>query len=364
MTNLNRRFAILTATLLFLAGTTLTGSAPPSSDPSPKKQDGIPNVVVSDEIPVEQRQKPVRELPQDYLNANGQEFRLIPAGSFMMGNLMTPEEIHEKYPGGEIEWYRDAPSHKVTISKPFYMSKYETTVADFRKFVEATGYKTDAEQKGNARGFDYEANQFTDIDGLNWKNPGFEQSSVHPVVCVSWNDAQAYLDWMNEKAEFDSELGFKPFYRLPTEAEWEYACRAGSRTEFFWGNEPKDGKGYLNAADESGAPNGNKWSYSFPFNDGYVTTAPVGSFKPNAWGLYDMHGNVWEWCLDWYDKDYYEESPSVDPLNTTSSSGRVSRSGGWNSYAGYCRSALRYFSDPSSRYSHLGFRFLLSSSSK
>lgn len=99
------------------------------------------------------------------------------------------------------------------------MAKYETTVAEFKRFVDATGYKTTAEREGNAWGLDKEKNAYAEIDGLNWRNPGFEQASTHPVVCVSWEDAQEYVKWLNENAEFSEELGFKPVYRLPTEAE-------------------------------------------------------------------------------------------------------------------------------------------------
>ncbi len=302
-------------------------------------------------------EKASAELPEDYLSAAGIEFRLIKPGSFMMGNVLTPEEIHAKYPGGKLEWYRDAPRHKVTLTKPFYMAKYETTVAEFKRFVDATGYKTTAEREGNARGLKKDGS-WGDIDGLNWRNPGFEQASDHPVVCVSWDDAQKYIEWLNENAEYSEELGFKPVYRLPTEAEWEYACRAGSKTEFFWGsNEPEDGEGYLNAADESGTPNGMKWNSCFPFNDGYVATSPVGSFKPNAWGLCDMAGNALEWCADWYGS--YDATSQIDPKGPKSGSLRVLRGGSWYSVARLCRSASRNSIDPAFRRNSYGFRLVL-----
>ncbi len=302
-----------------------------------------------------------KTLPEEYLSEAGIDFRLIKPGSFMMGNTLTPEEIHKKYPGGKVEWYQDAPRHKVTLTEPFYMAECETTVGEFKRFVDATGYKTTAEREGNALGFDKEKNVYAEIDGLNWRNPGFEQDSTHPVVCVSWDDAQKYIEWLNDNAKYSEELGFKPVYRLPSEAEWEYACRAGSKTEFFWGsNDPADGEGYLNAADESGSPNGKKWSYHFPFNDGYVGTSPVGTFKLNAWGLYDMAGNVWEWCADWYAADYYKNKKSVQGLiNETPGSNRVLRGGCWYFNAKNCRSADRFIYYLASRSFSYGFRLVL-----
>ena len=304
-------------------------------------------------------EKASAELPEDYLSAAGIEFRLIKPGSFMMGNALTPEEIHEKYPGGFVEGYREAPRHKVTLTEPFYMAKYETTVAEFKRFVDATGYKTTAEERG---GFTWQSTGSRGMgafpDRKDWRYPGFKQDSSHPVVGVSFEDVKAYIDWLNENAEYSAELGFKPVYRLPTEAEWEYACRAGSKTEFFWGSdEPEDGEGYLNAADESGTPNGWKWYYYFPFNDGYVATSPVGKFKPNAWGLCDMAGNASEWCADWYGP--YDATSQKDPKGPKSGSSRVVRGGSWRSGPEHCRSAYRDRSDPTHRSDFDGFGFRL-----
>jgi formylglycine-generating enzyme required for sulfatase activity len=131
-----------------------------------------------------------------------------------------------------------------------------------------------------------------EVEGLNWRKPGFDQQSTHPVTCVSWDDATAFCQWLSRE---DGRT-----YRLPTEAEWEYACRAGTDTLFFWGDDPDAGEGYLNAADETGTPDGRSWTHKFNFKDGYAATSPVGRFKPNAFGLHDMLGNVWEWCSDWY----------------------------------------------------------------
>jgi formylglycine-generating enzyme required for sulfatase activity len=152
-------------------------------------------------------------------------------------------------------------------------------------------------------------------------------------------------------------------YRLPTEAEWEYCCRAGSETHFSSGDGLASLEGYGNFLDTSF-----KSKYTsdedqpFPFDDGFVYTSPVGRFNVNEIGLYDMHGNVWEWCSDWYGKDYYATSPLTDPMGPTSGTNRVYRGGSWSYSARVCRSAYRGSSAPSYRSSYLGFRVALSPS--
>ncbi|MCL2625163.1 MAG: SUMF1/EgtB/PvdO family nonheme iron enzyme [Planctomycetaceae bacterium] len=297
------------------------------------------------------------DLPLSYLAGNGMKFVRIEAGEFMMGDTLMPEEAVKKYPGGKLEWYEDAhPRHKVTISRPFYMGVYQVTVGEFRQFVNATGYQTTAEKEGTSFGIDKDGT-WKYIEGLNWKNPGIEQTNRHPVVCVSWDDAQAFVDWMN-KAHLPSEAWAKGWrYALPTEARWEYACRAGTTTDFFWGDTAEGGKGYLNAVGKEGAPTGQSWAYPFPFDDGYKATAPVGSYKPNNWGLYDMHGNVCEWCSDWYGP--YPGGNVTDPAGASTGSPRVLRGGSWSLNAGNCRSADRSFFDPSFRCSYVGLRLSL-----
>ena len=297
------------------------------------------------------------ELPKEYVNSQGQRMVLIQAGEFMMGDTLTAEEVDKKYPGGKISWYEDAhPRHRVKISKPYYMGAYEVTVGEFRKFVNATGYKTTAEKEGTAWGYDKDG-EWGEQKGLNWRAPGIEQGDNHPVTCVSWEDAREYIKWLNKQEDPKRPEGY--VYALPSEAQWEYACRAGSETSFYWGEDESGGKGYLNGAGTEGAPNGEDWTYHFPFNDGYKGTSPVGSFKPNDWGLYDMLGNVWEWCQDWYDEDYYEKSPEQDPPGPGSGSSRVYRGGGWGSLAGSCRFANRSWYVPGNRRDDLGLRLAL-----
>src|SRR5262249_15422458 len=155
----------------------------------------------------------------------------------------------------------------------------------------------------------------------NWRNPGFEQTDDHPVVEVSWNDAAQFCDWARKKTG--------KAIRLPTEAEWEYACRAGGRTRYFFGDNEEELAQYANVADASFRQlTGKNWGIRA--DDGYAFTAPVGTFKPNGFGLYDMHGNVLQWCQDWYDKDYYTKSPKKDPQGPSSGENRVGRGGAWN----------------------------------
>jgi formylglycine-generating enzyme required for sulfatase activity len=222
------------------------------------------------------------------------------------------------------------------------------TVGQFRKFVEAEGYRTEGERDGNGGyGFNAAGDKFEQKPEYTWRNAGFPQTDDHPVVNVSWNDAVAFGEWLSRKE------GTR--YRLPTEAEWEYACRAGSTTRWYHGND-EDGLAQVgNVADATAKA-------KFPnvgtigATDGYVFTAPVGRFQANGFGLYDMHGNVWEWCADWYDEKYYERSPSEDPAGPATGSFRVFRGGSWIDDAWGCRAAGRFGREPSIRYYYLGFR--------
>ncbi|MEI6412575.1 MAG: formylglycine-generating enzyme family protein, partial [Bacteroidota bacterium] len=263
---------------------------------------------------------------------------LIPKGSFQMGSE-----------DGET---REKPVHRVTLSD-FYLSKYEVTVAEFRAFVEASGYQTDAEKEGKSRGYD--GKEWKDIEGRNWRHDpeGNLAQGNHPVINVSWNDATEYCKWLSQRT------GLK--YRLPTEAEWEYAAGNGARhTKYNWGNSAPSGKRGGNVADETSATHFN-WEKTeanifVGYDDGFVTTAPIGSFDFNDFGLYDMTGNVWEWCSDWYDSDYYKNSPVSNPVGPASGSNRVFRGGSWSSYPQDCRVAFRVSNTPGVRNFYIGFR--------
>jgi formylglycine-generating enzyme required for sulfatase activity len=234
-----------------------------------------------------------RKIGDSLINSVGVKLMYIPAGDFLMGGELEPAEVVKKF-GGKVEFYQDErPQYRVKISKPFWLAAHGVTRGQFAQFVAETHYQTDAEKEGT--GFAMSKEGYTAQKGINWRNVGFAQTDEHPVVQVSWNDAVAYCAWLSKK-EGKS-------YHLPTEAQREYACRAGTLTIFPWGNEIDGGKKFANMADASAQ----NWMGQFnrhddslvPWDDGFANTAPVGSFAANAWGLYDMIGNALEWCHDW-----------------------------------------------------------------
>ncbi|GHV57989.1 hypothetical protein FACS189460_5330 [Deltaproteobacteria bacterium] len=234
---------------------------------------------------------------QTYTNSLGMEFVLIPAGTFMMGSPPDDKSV----PSDE------KPAHQVTISRPFYMGQYEVTQA-----------------------------QWEEVMG---SNPSFFKGRNNPVEQVSWEDAQEFIKRLNQMEGTNK-------YRLPTEAEWEYAARAGTQTRYYFGDSEK-----------------NLGEYAWYDDNSNDETHPVGQKKPNAWGLYDMAGNVWEWVEDWYDSDYYSRSPGLDPPGPERGLSRVQRGGGWINFTTLCQSALRDDYNPGNRYLTLGFRLALSDSS-
>ena len=236
----------------------------------------------------------------------------------------------------------EGPGHEVKL-KPFWMDKHEVTVAQFEKFVAATGYKTDAEKFGWSGVFDLKSGQWTKTDGAGWRHPLGPSSAAkanEPVVHVSYADAQAYATWAGK--------------RLPSEAEFEFAARGGlDGKKYAWGDEL-----YPNAKCAA-----NTWQGAFPDKDegkdGYVGVAPVCSFPPNRYGLCDITGNVWEWCSDWFDPDYYTASPNENPRGPQTGQERVIRGGSWMCSENYCvgyRVAARNKTAPDSGLNNLGFR--------
>jgi sulfatase modifying factor 1 len=294
-------------------------------------------------------------------NTLGMKLVPIPAGEFLMGSGETIPHLQKTFPAGynmsaKLDLFEDElPRHRVRITRPFYLGSCEVTVGQFRKFIEDSGYRSEPERDGtggwgvNARTGKFEGRKRE----YSWQNPGFPQTDTHPVVNVTWNDAVAFCRWLSRKEN--------KTYRLPTEAEWEYACRAGTTTRYFCGDDPETLVRFANIADASGAAKGKlqfrDWDkLALAGRDGHTYTAPVGSFKPNAWGLYDMHGNVWEWCSDRYGEDYYPKSPRDDPQGPATGHLRVRRGGAWHTFPLYVRSAFRNYNTPVSRYLNLGFR--------
>ena len=292
-------------------------------------------------------------------NSLGMKLRLIPPGEYRRGS--TPADIDAvvsldatfKKEHGDDE----QPQHTVRLTKPFRLGTTEVTRGQFRRFVNATGYVTEAEKDDGGWGWNEKDGKFEGRKKeYNWKNTGFIQSDDHPVVNVTWNDAKAFIEWLSREEKIE--------YRLPTEAEWEYACRAGTTTLYQSGNTFAGLEEISNVADAAAKA---KWTNYSNFNylaasDGHVFAAPAGRYKANGFGLSDMHGNVWEWCGDGYDaKEYAKHAGGIieDPKGPSAeASDRVMRGGGWSGTPGFCRSAYRYWNTPVNRNLYLGFRVL------
>ena len=238
------------------------------------------------------------------------DLALIPAGEFMMGSRESAQEVARKsgYSGAKAEWFtREHPRHRVRITQPFYMGKYEVTQSQYERIMGT--------------------------------NPSFFKGSNLPVEMVSWDNAMEFCRKLSQRT------GRK--VRLPTEAEREYACRAGTTTPFHFG--------------ETISTSQVNYDGNLPYAGGAKgtcrqKTTSVGSFAANAWGLHDMHGNVAEWCSDWYDEGYYAKTPRQDPKGAVSGKYRVLRGGSWSGHSSGCRSAFRGCLGPTSRHSLIGFR--------
>ncbi|AVP57289.1 formylglycine-generating enzyme family protein [Pulveribacter suum] len=304
-------------------------------------------------------------LPARITNSLGMAFVLVPAGSFVMGSDEAPQTLARDYPEMQAKRFTDladeAPRHRVVITRAFYLGQHEVTVEQFRRFIEASGYRAESDADGTGGyGYnpDYDAATTTRGDAFegrdtrySWRNPGFAQEGNHPVVNVTWNDAQALAAWLSAREGHH--------YRLPTEAQWEYACRAGSGTRYAHGDDPRGLLASANVFDEDSAANWPRWRrQALLGHDGYPFTAPVGRFAPNAFGLYDMSGNAWEWTADWYGEDYYARSPALDPAGPTSGHVRVRRGGSWHTWPLYARCAYRNWNTPQTRYPLVGMRLV------
>lgn len=325
--------------------------------------------------------------PDVTTNSLGMELVRIEPGTVLLG-LPAPNDLRRHHPHSAYEHTTvnetERPLAHVRITRPFLLGRTQVTVGQFAEFVEATGHRTTAEQTGGAwihdPDADHETERFVRSPQHHWRDPGFPQTADHPVTCVSWHDAVAFCQWLSERE------GNGARYRLPTEAEWEYACRAGTTTMYFTGDHPDEIYAYANVADAS-------LGEAYPEllarqqvltdpqiqRDGHVYTAPAASFKPNPWGLFDMHGNVWEWCSDRFQADYYrtltahyeravqpaDQRPYDDPAGPESTpqhehgDWRSLRGGSWFVAPVHARSANRAFAEAGDHYQHVGFRIVL-----
>jgi formylglycine-generating enzyme required for sulfatase activity len=264
-------------------------------------------------------------LPGRTTNAAGVPLVLIPPGEFDMGRAGPFDEASQL---PDANWRRrdlaelnreHLPQHRVTISRPFYFGETEITNAQFRTFVDATGYVTDAER---SRGWGREDRGWLKREGYSWRNLGQRVcEDDHPVINVTWNDARALCEWL-------SSLGDGLRYRLPTEAEWEYVCRAGTTSPYFFGDD---------AAKLA--------EYGWCDLDAEGRYRAVGLKRPNPFGIYDLYGNRQEWCLDNFQADYYADSPAVDPVCEYGGEQRVARGGIHTDPASFCTSDRRWFQE-------------------
>ena len=255
------------------------------------------------------------------------EMVVVPAGTLMMGSP-APEEGRRGNEG---------PVHRVTFEQPFAVGVYEVTREQYARFVSATGHATGHSCRT------YEDGEVKERAGRTWQNPGYEQTAAHPVVCVSWEDARAYVRWLNE------ETG--EAYRFLSEAEWEYVARAGTTTAWYWGESESGQCRHANGADAS---TGFEWAVSC--HDGYARTAPVGRYEANAFGLYDVLGNVWEWTADCWNANYRGAPDDGSAWQRGECSRRVVRGGSWGDEPRNLRSANRIRLTAGLRGNVVGFR--------
>jgi formylglycine-generating enzyme required for sulfatase activity len=271
--------------------------------------DQQPKIVLAEKDVKEKNQKKIKVWTEPLTEM---EFVWIPKGCFMMGSPET-----------EMNRDSDETQHKVCVDG-FWMGRYEVTVKQYSIFISKTQYKGNGENVLRCGGL---------------AKPLFSQEENHPVACISWHEAKAFGDWLSNTTKAKHQ------FRLPTESQWEYACRAGTQTPFYFG--------------ENINPDIVNYDGNYPYGTAKKglyreKTTPVGSFPANAFGLFDMHGNVWEWCQDWYGS--YPTTPVTNPGGASSGSSRVIRGGSWDYYAQDCRSAGRDNHSPGYRYGLIGLR--------
>ncbi len=295
-------------------------------------------------------------------NSLGMSLVLIPPGEFQMGS--SPQQVDEalrqletvpRQAPGEAERVRneEQPRHRVVLSRPMRLGRTETTVGQFRRFVDATGYVTETERFGGGNSSKAEETDPVKRAAL-WHRPGYATTDDAPVTQITWVDMVEFCNWLSTReglrpcytrgaAGVWTRIGEADGYRLPTEAEWEFACRAGTTTHYGFGDDVRelDDHAWFNRTAEAG---------------GRVGGRAVAQKKPNAFGLNDMHGNAWERCQDFHDPAWYAKSPTIDPQGPPTGAHRVVRGAGWHYYDLHCRSAYRNHYSPIARTANTGFR--------
>lgn len=262
------------------------------------------------------------------------EMVVIPAGSFEMGSPGT-EEGRRSYEG---------PVHQVSVNS-FALGRTHITRGQFAAFVNNTGYE------GGGSCWAFEGGEWKEGKGLDWRHPAYAQDDSHPAVCVSWIDAKAYAQWLSKKTGKG--------YRLPSEAELEYALRGATQSARWWGDRPEDACGHANVGDRTfkSRVKGVNWDVH-ACSDEYAYTAPVGSFNANGFGLYDMIGNAWIWAQDCWHEDYHGAPVDGSAWESESCGQRVLRGGSWDCDSQYARSAMRNRNSPATRAHNYGLRLV------
>ena len=302
----NRRFGVVLAGVLVLAG---CAGSPPAAPPLPPPGTAFRDCAACPEMMV------------------------VPAGTYLMGS-----------PPGEKD--RDAdegPRHRVTFAAPFALARHALTRRQFAAFVQATGQRTEGGCET------WNGTRWASDPAVSWRDPGYDQGPEHPVVCISWVDARSYVGWLRAKTG-------RP-YRLPSEAEWEYASRAGDDGPAPWSSMPERACALANVHDRTGARAiASDWEH-YDCDDGHPRTSPVGAFPANPFGLFDVLGNVWEWQEDCY-RPTYDGAPSDGSAwaDGPACRRRVLRGGAWNSRPKYVRHAFRLRVAPARRLDIYGLR--------
>jgi formylglycine-generating enzyme required for sulfatase activity len=256
----------------------------------------------------------------------------LPSGTFQMGAIPVGSERHNIQP-----------VHAVTL-KHFAIGQFEVTRGEYAAFSKDSGRVAG----GNCETISPKTEILEHEASATWRNPGFAQTDRDPVVCVSWEDAKAYVAWLSKKTG--------KHYRLLSESEWEYAARAGTTTHYWWGEDPSVKCKYANGADLSAKQQYKTWVRASACDDGFAHTAPVGSFPANAFGLHDMVGNVWEWVEDCYADDYVPQPRDGAPYTGGDCKDRVNRGGSWYNGMDGMRPASRDNTDPTDHANKVGFR--------
>ncbi len=288
-----------------------------------------------------------------FSNSLGMRMLRIQEGSFVMGSSEADIAwaMNVLAAGQPVSLENEYPFHKVRISKPFFISETPVTVAQFKAFVDETGYVTDAEDDKGGEVFDVKDNRFVKKEGSSWRNPGWRTEPNQPVTMITYHDAVAFCEWLTVKERMP--------YKLPTEAQWEFAARGGiPMAQFPWGDQLVDGK-RANYADKNTEF---EWR-DRDSDDGHKFVATVGSYEPNGYGLYDMAGNVLEWVRDYYVEDYYRFSPEIDPEGPGQGENRVMKGGDWTSGPVGLRCAFRGWARPDLALYNGGFRVMVDASS-